>query len=184
MSVPGGRRTGQDDPPPYAWLDDPAQPFGPVSVGTTVVIGLGLVGVGLFAVGLGLVDDAGVRAARVWSGLPIAVIGSVIVRMGVARRAWRQRNPGVDPLAAAHEAGANVGSAFGNDSWPARLGRWVLVLLSALVAVASAVALRNELAGPGGTSILQLVIIAALGLLAVWTGWLALTRSRALRRRH
>ncbi|MDV3220331.1 hypothetical protein [Intrasporangium sp.] len=182
MSVPEDATTGRGDPPPYAWLDDPAQPFGPVSIGTTVVIGLGLVGVGLFAVGLGLLGAPDVRAARVGSGLPLSVIGTVIVRMGVARRAWRRRNPGVDPLAAAHEAGANVGSAFGNDSWSARLGRWVLVLLSALVAVASTVALRNELAGPG-TSILQLVIIAALGLLAVWTGWKALSRSRSVRRR-
>ncbi len=25
----------RSDPPPYAWLGDPAQPFGPVGLGTT-----------------------------------------------------------------------------------------------------------------------------------------------------
>jgi hypothetical protein len=179
-----GDTTNRRDAPPYAWLDDPAQPFGPVGIVTTVVVGVGLVAVGLFAVVLGLLGDPEVRAARVWSGLPIAVIGAVIIRMGVARRAWRRRNPGVDPLAAAHAAGANVGSAFGNDSWPARIGRWTLVLVSAVVAVASGVALRNELGSPGSTSIVELVIIAGLGLLAVWTGWKVLSRSRAVRRQR
>ena len=39
-----GGRVG--DPPPYAWLDDPAQPFGPVGIRTTVVLGSALGAIG------------------------------------------------------------------------------------------------------------------------------------------
>ena len=63
--------------------------------------------------------------------------------MGVARRAWRQRNPGLDPLAAAVAAGGNVGSAFGDDSPLARVGRWVLVAVCASVVLVAVLALRR-----------------------------------------
>ena len=125
-SSPARPRASAGDPPPYAWLDDPAQPFGPVGITTTIVLGSALGAMGLFGLAYGVLGGDQARGARLGVGIAFVVIGAVIVRMGTARRAWRHRNPGVDPLVAAVESGANVGSAFGNQSRVGRFGRWLL----------------------------------------------------------
>lgn len=166
------------DPPPYAWLDDPAQPFGPVGIGTTIGLGSALGAIGLFGLAYGVFGGDDARGARLGVGVAFVLIGAVIVRMGVARRAWRQRHPGVDPLAAAGEAGGNVGSAFGDDSRVGRFGRWLLVAVCAAITVVMALALRRALTGETPTSAGGLVVIAALGLLAAVVGVLAALRTR------
>ena len=166
------------DPPPYAWLDDPSQPFGPVGIGTTLTLGTLLGGLGLFGVVMGVFAGPDARAARLVVGLVFLVIGAVIVRMGLARRSWRERNPGVDPLAAAKESGANVGSAFGDDSRLARIGRWVLVVVCAVVAVVMALALGRAVTGQTPTSAGGIVVIVLLGVFALVVGGMAVSAGR------
>lgn len=174
MSAPDRR----DDPPPYAWLDDPSRMAGAVSPMATVVMGSLLVAVGLFAVLLGVLGGPAPRVARLSTGLPIALIGAFIVHMGTARRAWRRRNPGTDPLEAAARSGANVGSPWGNDSLPARLARGVLVLVCALIVLVCAMALRNAASGASPASGGEVVVIVLLGLLAAVVGVRAAVRTR------
>ncbi|GAA1965137.1 hypothetical protein GCM10009817_01150 [Terrabacter lapilli] len=185
MSVPtppAGRPTtlgpDQTDPPPYAWLDDPARPLGPVGIGTTVVLGSLLGGIGLFGLAYGLFGGDQARAARLGVGIAFVLIGAVVVRMGLARRAWRRRHPGIDPLAAAVGSGANVGSAFGNGSAAARFGRWLLVAVCALVTVVMVLALRRAVTGETPTSAGGVVVIALLGLFAAVVGAMAAGRTR------
>lgn len=170
------------DRPPFAWLEDTSRPFGPVGVGTTIGAGLFLVAIGVFGLAYGIFGGPAARGARLGVGVAMFLLGGVIVWMGVARRRWRRRHPGVDPLEAARASGANVGSAFGNDSWPARLGRWLLVLVSAFLVLVCVLSVRRALTEPGSASPLQVVLIVALGLLCAWTGWAALARGRALGR--
>ncbi|MER7073632.1 hypothetical protein [Terrabacter sp. NPDC000476] len=181
MSAPtpppsAGARPG--DPPPYAWLDDPAQPFGPVGIRTTVVIGSALGAMGLFGLAFGLLGGDQGRAARLGVGIVFVLIGAVVVRMGTARRAWRDRNPGVDPLAAAVESGANVGSAFGDQSRVGRFGRWLLVAVCAFVTIVMALALRRAVTGETPTSAGAMVVIVLLGLFAAVIGVMAAMRTR------
>ncbi len=166
------------DPPPYAWLDDPAQPFGPVGIRTTVVIGSALGAMGLFGLAFGLFGGDQGRAARLGVGIVFVLIGAVVVRMGTARRAWRARNPGVDPLAAAVESGANVGSAFGDQSRVGRVGRWLLVAVCAFVTIVMALALRRAVTGETPTSAGAMVVIVLLGLFAAVIGVMAAVRTR------
>src|SRR6478609_2091736 len=65
--TPGGAPAS--DPPPYAWLDDPAQPFGPVGIGTTVVVGSVLGAIGLFGLAYGLFGGDDARGARLGVGI-------------------------------------------------------------------------------------------------------------------
>lgn len=171
---PGSRPV---DPPPYAWLDDPAQPFGPVGIRTTIVLGSALGGLGLFGLAFGLFGGEQARAARLASGVAFVIIGLVVVRMGTARRAWRSRNPGVDPLTAAVESGANVGSAFGDGSRVGRFGRWLLVAVCAMVTLVMILALRRALTGQTPTSAGAMVVIVLLGLFAAVVGVMAAVRS-------
>lgn len=173
--TPGGR---VGDPPPYAWLDDPAQPFGPVGIRTTIVLGTALGAIGLFGLAFGLFGGDQARGARLGVGIVFVLIGAMVVRMGTARRAWRERNPGVDPLAAAVESGANVGSAFGNDSRVARFGRWLLVAVCAAVTLVMVLALRRALTGETPTSAGGVVVIVLLGLFAAVIGVMAAVRTR------
>ena len=181
--TPPVRTPRPNDPPPYPWLDDPAQPFGPVGVRTTMLLGALLAGIGLFGVAYGVFGGDQARGARLVVGIAFVVLGAVIARMGVARQAWRRRNPGVDPLAAAVEAGANVGSAFGNDSRLARVGRWVLVAVCAFVVVVAVLALRRAATGETPTSAGAVVVIVLLGLFAGSIGVMALLRTRRDRSR-
>ena len=173
MSAPDRR----NDPPPYAWLDDPSRMAGAVSPMATVAMGTLLVAVGLFAVVLGVFGGPEARVARLCTGLPIALIGAFIVHMGTARRAWRRRNPDADPLQAAVESGANVGSALGNDSRLARVGRWVLVAVCAFVTLVMVLALRRAVSGQTPTSAGSIVVIVLLGLLAAVVGVMAAVRT-------
>lgn len=166
------------DPPPYAWLDDPAQPFGPVGIRTTVVLGSALAAVGLFGLAFGVFGGDQGRGARLGVGIVFVVIGALVVRMGTARRAWRARNPGVDPLTAAVESGANVGSAFGDESRVGRVGRWVLVVVCAAVTLVMVLALRRALTGQTPTSAGAMVVIILLGLFAAVIGVMAAMRTR------
>jgi hypothetical protein len=178
--TPGGAPAS--DPPPYAWLDDPAQPFGPVGIGTTVVVGSVLGAIGLFGLAYGLFGGDDARGARLGVGIAFVLIGAVIVRMGTARRDWRRRNPGVDPRTAAVESGANVGSAFGDDSRVGRFGRWLLVAVCAFVTLVMVLALRRAATGETPTSAGAVVVIVLLGLLAAVIGVMAAMRTRAPKR--
>lgn len=177
MSAPNRR----DDPPPYAWLDDPSRMAGAVSPGTTIVMGGLLVAVGLFAVVLGVLGAPAPRMARIATGLPIGVIGVLIVHMGTARRAWRRRNPGTEPLEAATQVGANVGSAWGNESLIARIARGVLLVVCALTVLVCALAVRNAVTGTHPASAGEVVITVLLGVLAAVVGVMAATRKRRRR---
>ncbi|MDN5766648.1 MAG: hypothetical protein L0H96_13995 [Humibacillus sp.] len=170
-----GRR---DDRPPYAWLDDPAQPFGPVGIGTTLSLGGLLAGLGLLGLVYGAFGGPDARPARLVVGACFAVIGVVVVRMGVARRDWRRHHPGVDPLSAAREAGANVGSPLGDDSRPARIGRWVLVAVCGAVVLVSVLSLIRMVTGASPASAGGVIVIVGLGLLAGAVGFMGLRRSR------
>ena len=172
------RKAGKGDAPPYVWLDDPAQPFGPVGIGTTVVLGSLLGGTGLFGLAYGLFGGDQARGARLGVGIVFVLIGAVVVRMGLARRAWRRRHPGLDPLVAATEAGANVGSPFGDDSRLGRVGRWVLVLVCASVTLVMVLALRRAVTGETPTSAGGVVVIVLLGLFAAVIGIMAAMRTR------
>lgn len=172
---PKGR---QDDPPPYAWLDDPAQPFSPVAISTTVVLGGMLTGLGVLGLVYGAFGGPDARGARLGVGVCFAIIGVVVVRMGVARRAWRRRHPGVDPLAAAKEAGANVGSPFGDNSRTARVGRWVLVAVCAAVVLVCAGSLIGIVTGTSRASVGAVILVVMLGLLAGAVGVMTLRRSK------
>lgn len=176
--TPGVPDPWRDDPPPYPWLDDPAQPFGPVppmlAVGMGVLVGpLGV----WMAVAGGLNATGGARAGTVVVGVLLVIIGLQSVRMGVRRRAWRQRHPGVDPLEVARKQNANVGSALGNDSRFARGFRWVLVAVCAIVVLFALVALVMGLIGDRPASPGVLVVLAALVALTGWLGWSSLRRS-------
>lgn len=171
-----GQPSRTDDPPPYAWLDDPAQPFGPVGIGTSVVVGSLLLGLGLLGVGYGLLGGPDARVARLVVGVAFVVIGAVVVRMGTARRAWRARNPGADPLQAAVASGANVGSALGDDSRTGRVGRWILVVVCAAVLLVSVLALTRIGSGQSEGGIGAVVLIVLLGALAGTVGVLSLQR--------
>lgn len=176
-SSPARPRASAGDPPPYAWLDDPAQPFGPVGITTTIVLGSALGAMGLFGLAYGVLGGDQARGARLGVGIAFVVIGAVIVRMGTARRAWRHRNPGVDPLVAAVESGANVGSAFGNQSRVGRFGRWLLVAVCALVTIVMILALRRAATGETPTSAGAVVVIVLLGLFAAVIGVMAAMRT-------
>ncbi len=175
-SGPAPRRT--DDPPPYAWLDDPAQPFGPVGIGTTLTMGSLLLGLGLLGVGYGVLGGPDARAARLGVGVVFVVIGAVVLRMGMARRAWRARNPGLDPLQAANASGANVGSALGDDSATGRMGRWILVAVCAAVVLVCLLALTRIGSGQSEGGAGAIVIVVLLGALAGSVGVLGLRRRK------
>lgn len=179
---PTQRPARGDDPPPYAWLDDPARPLGPVGIGTTVGLGSFLGALGLFGLAYGIFGGEQARGARLGVGIAFVLIGAAIVRMGLARRGWRRRHPGVDPLAAAAGSGADVGSAFGDDSRLARFGRWLLVLVCAFVTLVMVLALRRAVTGETPTSAGGVVVIVVLGLLAAVVGVMALVRTRRPRR--
>ena len=156
----------------------PAQPFGPVGISTSLVLGGMLAGLGGLGLAYGAFGGPDARAARLVVGACFAIIGLVVVRMGVARRDWRPRHPGVDPLTPVKKAGANVGSPFGNDSRTARVGRWVLVAVCAVVMLVSVLSLIRLVTGTsqGGAGAVALVV--ALGLPAGVLGVMSLRRSR------
>lgn len=162
------------DPPPYAWLEDPSRPFGPVGVRTTMVLGAVLGGLGLFSLAYAVFGGPDARPARSVAGTAFVVIGAVVVRMGLARRAWRRRHPGVDPLEAAAVAGSNVGHAFGDDSRVARVGRWVLVVVCALVTLVMVLALRRAATGQTPTSVGEVVVVVLIGTFSAVVGVAAL----------
>ena len=174
----GPARRPTDDPPPYAWLDDPAQPFGPVGIGTTLTMGSLLLGLGLLGVGYGVLGGPDARAARLGVGVVFVVIGAVVLHMGAARRAWRARNPGVDPLQAATGSGANVGSALGNDSATGRIGRWILVAVCAAVVLICILALTRIGSGQSEGGPGAIILVVLLGALAGTVGVLGLRRRR------
>lgn len=84
------------------------------------------------AVGGGVNATGAARAGTLAVGTLLALIGAQSVRMGLRRRAWRQRHPGVDPLEVARSQHANVGSALCDDSAFARVFRWSDSLPSSL----------------------------------------------------
>ncbi|MGT2461415.1 hypothetical protein [Sinomonas atrocyanea] len=149
-----------------------------LTIGIGVVLGL----VGLFAVGLGVLLDDHARVARIAVGTPIAAIGAFIVHMGTARRAWRRRHPGADPAAVAAELGANVGDRLGNNSIVAWIGRWVLVVVCALFAFVCGVAVVEAATGTYSAGAGSTVVIALLGLLAIFIGAMTIRRMRRGRR--
>ena len=135
-------------------------------------------GLGLLGVGYGLFGGADARAARLVVGVAFVVIGALVLRMGTARRAWRARNPGVDPLQAATASGANVGSALGDDSATGRIGRWILVAVCAAVVAVSALALTRIGSGQSEGGAGAIIIIVLLGALAGTVGVLSLRRTK------
>lgn len=166
------------DPPPYAWLDDPAQPFGPVGVGVTLTVGAALAALGAWSVVLGAVAGPDARAARLVVGALLALTGGSIARMGMARRAWRRRHPGLDPLTVARQSGADVDSVFGDGSRTARAGRWLLVGVCAATDLIMVLALRRAVTGQTPTSVGGIVVIVALALFALVVGIVAATSRR------
>lgn len=171
------------DPPPYPWLDDPAQPFGPVPPMLAVAMGVLVGPLGAWmAVAGGLNATGGARAGTVVVGVILVLVGGQSVRMGLRRRAWRQRHPGVDPLEVARAQNANVGSALGNDSGFARAFRWVLVVVCAVVGLFALVALLVGLTGDRPATPVVLAVLAALVVLSGWLGWASLLRSLGGRR--
>ncbi|TQM64117.1 hypothetical protein [Humibacillus xanthopallidus] len=179
MTTPGPAPVGRPtDPPPYAWLDDPAQPFGPVGVGTTLTMGSFVTGLGLLGVGYGIFGGADARVARLVVGVAFVVLGAVILRMGLARQAWRARNPGIDPLEAAVTSGANVGSALGDDSATGRIGRWILAGVCAAVVLVCVLALTRIGSGQSEGGVGAIVLVVLLGALAGTVGVLTLRRAK------
>ncbi|GGM97310.1 hypothetical protein GCM10009721_25350 [Terrabacter tumescens] len=139
-----------------------------------MVLGAVLGGVGLFSLAYAVFGGPDARVARSVAGFAFVVIGAVVVRMGVARRAWRRRHPGVDPLEAATAAGGNVGDAFGNDSRAAQVGRWVLVVVCAAVTLVMVLALRRAVTGETPTDAGAMVVIVLLGAFPALVGVAAL----------
>ena len=179
MTAPGPSPVDQPtDPPPYAWLDDPAQPFGPVGIGTTLTMGSFVTGIGLLGVGYGVFGGGDARVARLVVGVVFLALGAPILRMGLARRAWRARNPGVDPFVAALTSGANVGSPLGDDSVIARIGRWILIVVCAAVVVVCVLALVRIGSGQSAGGAGAVILVVLLGALAGTVGMLSLRRSR------
>ncbi len=138
------------------------------------MLGAVLGGVGLFSLAYAVFGGPDARVARSVAGFAFVVIGAVVVRMGVARRAWRRRHPGVDPLEAATAAGGNVGDAFGNDSRAAQVGRWVLVVVCAAVTLVMVLALRRAVTGETPTDAGAMVVIVLLGAFPALVGVAAL----------
>ena len=178
-STPATTEAWREDPPPYPWLDDPAQPFGPVPPMLAVAMGLVVGPLGVWmAVAGGLNAAGGERVATLVVGVLLVLIGLQSVRMGLRRRSWRQRHPGVDPLAVAKAQHANVGSAFGDDSRLARVFRWVLVVVCAVVGLLALLTLVIGLVGARPATPAVLLVLAALVGLTGWLGWSSLRRSR------
>lgn len=173
----------RDDPPPFAWLDDPSRMAGSIPPGMTTFCGAGLAAVGLFGVALGLIAGGAdrVEVARIATGAPITVIGLVIAHMGRARRAWRLRHPGVDPLGVAEAVGANVGSAVGNGSLTARVGRWVLVLVCAFLVFVCTLSVVNVATGRYPGSIGAMVAVVLIGIFAAVLGVVTVRHARKVR---
>lgn len=176
-SVPNDDRPDDVAAPPYVWLDDPAQPFSPVPVGVCYALGALLAAVGLFGVVLGLTQPGDTRAARLVVGLPIAVLGLVIVQMGRSRRAWRARYPGLDPVQVARAQGGNVGSVWGNDSRTARLGRWLLVVVSAAGSALCVFSAIRAFSGASGSTPTVGLVLLVLALGLAWVGYRAARRA-------
>ncbi|GAA2496181.1 hypothetical protein [Terrabacter carboxydivorans] len=59
------------DPPPYAWLEDPTRPYGPVGVRTTMVLGGVLAGIGLFSLSYAVFVGPDARPARSVAGIAL-----------------------------------------------------------------------------------------------------------------
>lgn len=180
-AVAGSVDDERPDPPPYSWLDDPSQPFGPVGIGTTLGLGVLLAGLGVLALANGVFGGPDARAARLAAGAGFAIIGVGVMRMGLRRRAWRRRHPGVDPLTAARQVGANVGSPLGDGSRSARIGRWVLVTVCAAVVLVSVLSLIRIMTGTSQGGVGAVIAIVLLGLFAAAVGVLALRRSKVTR---
>lgn len=166
----------RDDPPPFPWLDDPDRWRGPVPIGLALVIGSGLALIGLFALVLGVLGGDHGRVARLVCGVLFVPMGGFIVHMGTARRAWRRRHPGVDPVAVARELGAKVGDPLGIDSFASRVGRWVVVLVCAFVVLISVLSVAGVVTGRSAGSVASVVLVVLLGLAAAFIGAQTLRR--------
>ena len=115
------------------------------------------------------------------SGWSFVIIGAVVLHMGTARRAWRARNPGLDPLEAATRSGANVGSALGDDSATGRIGRWILVAVCAAVVLVCILALTRIGSGQSEGGAGAIILVVLLGTLAGTVGVLGLRRPQVIR---
>ena len=179
-----------DDPPPFTYLDNPGRAAGAMPPGVTIGYGVFFLAAAAVLLAILIVNT---HADFAWAGLFSVVlfgaIGGVVLYVGLARRAWRKRHPGVDPLAAERTTPSS-GSAFGPDTAFARVCRVVLLALCWGFAAICVVALGSSLshrdpALSTGAWVGSLAVLAGLVCLFAAVGWYDLRRILVLRReRH
>ncbi|WP_295696483.1 phage holin family protein [Lapillicoccus sp.] len=134
-----GSPSAATDPAPYAWLDDNARMAGAISPGVTAAYGLFFLATALVLV---IVSFSSHHLGGLWIALGFGLIGGQVLRMGLARRAWRLRHPGVDPLSTVPSP--TGGSAYGPDTRSASVGRWVIFVLCVLLGLLLVIALVDS----------------------------------------
>lgn len=170
------RPTAADDPAPYAWLDDDNRMAGTISPGATMVFGAFFL---VTATASAVAAVATQHLPGLWFALGFALLGAQLLRMGLARRAWRSRHPGIDPLSSVPSP--TGGSAFGPDTRTAAVGRAVLLVFCLLVGLVFVIAtIQSFLAGSSATVGTKLVLVF-LSALVLAVGWYDLRRILQLR---
>lgn len=166
------------DPAPYAWLDDRGRMAGSVPIAVNLVVGAILLAGAVAIVVLVFQRPAAPTAVR--AGL-FALLGGYLVRMGVKRRSWAHRHPGVDP-ASALPSWAPDGPVVASTVSGAA-ARWMLILVSTVLAPAGLALMVTVVTPPYGYPIWQLVAGFLLGaVFAVFFGLTAFSMWRVQRR--
>lgn len=172
-----GRETHKaPDPAPYAYLDDDARMAGAISPGATTGFGVFFLA---FTVALVIVSFAYDAHPGLWFALVFGLIGGQLVRMGLARRAWRARNPGVDPLSTVPSP--TGGSAYGPDTRAGSVGRWVLLVLCVVLGLLFVVTLIASFTAGSTVTVATQVVLLVLSVLVLSVGWFDLRRIRRVR---
>lgn len=177
---------GEPDPAPYAWLDDDARMAG--SMPPSVTMGYGIFFLGA-AVACAVAAVTSSHLFGLWIGLAFGAMGGFILHMGLARRAWRRRHPGVDPLTTVRSW--TDGSPFGSDRRSAGVMRWVLLVVCGLLALFAAASLvatfvgsssRGESASTLWGGRVLLVLLLALFVAVARADWRRIRQLRGRRR--